>query len=110
MEVETAHTNIHGRMVEILTKLYPKLYQKYIRTKRGKSVLYIEFKKVPYRTLQEDLLLWGNPIYSLHEWVFEIKSYDWYGFNKTVSGKQITIVWRIDDLKYTTWKAARSKK
>ena len=38
-------------MVEILTKLDPNMYRKYIRTEKGKQFLYVELKKAFYVTL-----------------------------------------------------------
>ena len=45
------------------------------------------------------LLLWENLTSSLNEWGFEINPYYWCIANKEVDGKQITIVWHVDDLK-----------
>ena len=36
---------------------------------------------------------------SLQEWGYEINPYDWCVTNKTVDGKQMTVVWHVDDLK-----------
>ena len=35
----------------------------------------------------------------LIEWGFEINLYDWCVANKTVNGKQCTILWHVGDLK-----------
>ena len=43
MEDMTVHVKMEGKMVEILTKLDPKLYQDYIQIEKGKSVLYDGF-------------------------------------------------------------------
>ena len=90
---------MEGRIVKILTKLDPKLNPKYIQTERRKSILYIELKKALYGTLQLALLFWRYLTYILQEWGFEINPYDWCVANKKVSGKQITAVWHVDDLK-----------
>ena len=45
------------------------------------------------------MLFWKNLTNTLQEWGFEINPYDWCVANKTVNGKQITIVWHVDDLK-----------
>ena len=36
---------------------------------------------------------------SLQEWGFEINPYDWCVANKTVDGKQMTVILYVDDLK-----------
>ena len=103
------HAGRHGRwdnayearreMAELLTKLDPKLYRKYMTNKRGRTVLYVELNKSLYGTLQAELLFWRNLASSLHDWGFDINPYDWWVANKTVDGKQMTVVWHVDDLK-----------
>ena len=66
---------------------------------RGGTVLYVELKKSLYGTLQAALLFWRNLTSSLQEWGFEINPYNWCVANKTVDGKQMTVVWYVDDLK-----------
>ena len=45
------------------------------------------------------MLFWKILSTSLQEWGIEINPYDWCVTNKIVDGKQITIVWHVDDLK-----------
>ena len=47
MEGETVHMKLEGKMAELLTKLNPKLYQKYVTNEKRKTVLYVELKN-PY--------------------------------------------------------------
>ena len=49
--------------------------------------------------LQAALLFWKNLASSLQEWGFEINPYGWCVANKTVDGKQMTVVWNMDELK-----------
>ena len=77
MEGETLHMNMEGRIEKILIKLDPKIYWEYIRTEKGKYVLYVDFKKALYVTLQADLLFCQNPTSILQEWGFKINPYDW---------------------------------
>ena len=46
------HTKMEVKVVDILTKLNPKLYQKYVTTEKGRPVLYVVIKKFIYGTLQ----------------------------------------------------------
>ena len=55
-EKETIHMKLEGMMVNILTKLYPKLYRKYIRTEGNKPIMYVELKKYLYGMIQAALL------------------------------------------------------
>ena len=52
-----------------------------------------------YGTLQAALLFWKNLTGALQDWGFEINPYDWCVANKIVNGKQVTVVWHVDDLK-----------
>eukprot|EP00957_Ditylum_brightwellii_P141557 10784241-Ditylum_brightwellii.AAC.1 len=43
---DTVHMKIEGTMAEILTKLDPKMDCQYHRSKKGKPVIYAQFKKL----------------------------------------------------------------
>ena len=88
MEGETVHMNPEWKMAELLTKLNPNIYRKYVTNEKGRTVLYVELKKSLYGTLQAALLFWRNLTSSLQEWEFEINLYDWCVANNTVKGKQ----------------------
>ena len=45
-------------MVELLVKLAPKLFSKYIIHEKGKPILYVELKKALYGMLRVVLLFW----------------------------------------------------
>eukprot|EP00957_Ditylum_brightwellii_P197743 15065216-Ditylum_brightwellii.AAC.1 len=96
---EVVHMKLEGTMAELLVKLDPAMYRKYIRTENGRSVLYVELKKALYGTLQAAYLFWKNLTATLEEWGFTINPYDWCVANKEINGKQCTIVWHVDDLK-----------
>ena len=44
MEGETVYMKLEGKMAELLTKLGPKLYWKYMTNKKWRTVLYVELK------------------------------------------------------------------
>jgi hypothetical protein len=52
-----------------------------------------------YGTLQAAMLFWKDLSAKLVGWGYEINPYDWCVANKTVNGKQCTVVWHVDDLK-----------
>ena len=99
MEGPDVHMKLEGNMVRILEKIDPKLYSKYVVIENGKSVIYVKLNKALYGTIQASLLFWKNLTKTLIEWGFEINPYDWCVANKQENGKQITIVWHVDDLK-----------
>jgi len=96
---ELVHMKLEGKMAELLVRLDPKLYRKYIQVEKGRNVLYVELKKALYGTLRAALLFWRLLTAKLKEWGFEINPYDWCVANKMINGKQCTIVWHVDDLK-----------
>ena len=55
---ETVHVRLEGTMAELPIKMDPKLYRKYVRNERGKTVLYVELLKALYGTLRAALLFW----------------------------------------------------
>ena len=61
-------------------------------------MIYVKLKKALYDTIQAALLFWKHLSKTLKKWRFTINPYDWYVANKMVNGKQITIVWHVDDL------------
>ena len=99
MEGEDTFMKIEGKMVDILTRLDPELYEKHIIFENGHKVLYVKFKKALYGTLQASMLFWKNLTGTLINMGFEINPYDWCIANKLVNGKQLTIAWHVDNLK-----------
>jgi hypothetical protein len=96
---ELVHMKLEGKMAELLIKLEPKLYRKFVQIEKGKPVLYVELKKALYGTLRAALLFWKKLSAQLQEWGFEVNPYDWCVANKMINGKQCTILWHVDDLK-----------
>jgi hypothetical protein len=90
---------LEGTMAELLVQLDPKMYQKYVQTINGKLVLYVELKKALYSTVRAALLFWRLLTSKLVAMGFEINPYDWCAANKTIDGKQCTILWHVDNIK-----------
>jgi len=66
----------------------------------GKPMNYVQLRKALYRTLQATLLFWRLLTSTPQEWGFKINEYNQCIVNKLLYGKQCTINWHIDDLKY----------
>jgi hypothetical protein len=96
---ELVHMKLEGKMAELLVKIDPKLYRKYVQIEKGKQILYVELKKALYGTLRAALLFWKKLSAVLQEWGFEINPYDFCVANKMIDGKQCTVLWHVDDLK-----------
>jgi hypothetical protein len=74
---DLVHMKFEGKMAELLVKLDPKLYRKFVQIEKGKSVLYVELKKDLYGTLKAALLFWKKLSTQLEEWGFVLNPYDW---------------------------------
>jgi hypothetical protein len=97
---ELIHMKLEGAMAELLVRVDPKKYRKFVSKEHGKNVIYVELTKALYGTLQAALLFWENlSSFLVDELGFKINKYDKCVVNKTVDGKQCTIVWHVDDLK-----------
>ena len=96
---ELVHMKVEGKMAELLVRINPTLYQKYIRYENEKPVIYVVLKKALYGTLRAALLFWQRLSSQLMEWGFEPNPYDPCVVNKIINGTQCTILWHVDDLK-----------
>ena len=99
MKGETVHVKLEGLMARIMVEIDPKNYEPCLVTENGKPTLYIELDKALYGTVQAAMLFWENLSSLLIKWGFKINPYDACVANKTINGRQCTIVWHVDDLK-----------
>ena len=87
-------------MAELMVQVDPYLYRNYITTNsKGKSLLYVKICKALYRILRSDLLFYRNLVKDLEEYGFEINLYNPCAANKMMNGRQMTVVWHVNDLK-----------
>lgn len=87
---ERVTMRLNGILAKMMVKIAPGLYRPFITANANdKPVLYANLKKVLYRQLKSALLT------SL---AFQINPYDPCMTNKVVNGKQMTIIWHVDDL------------
>ena len=86
-------------MANLLTKVDKKKYEKFVVEERGKPVICVRLKKALHGTLNASLLFWKDLTADLKGWGFVINPYDECVANKTVNGKQCTILWHMENLK-----------
>jgi hypothetical protein len=55
---EVVHVKFEGEIAEMLVKMDPKMYRKYVKNEKGKTVLYVELLKALYGTMRAALLFW----------------------------------------------------
>jgi len=96
---EIIHVRLRGPLAMLMARLDPTKYERYIQYEKGKPVLYVKLNKALYGTLQAALLFWQDLTSALSKWGFKLNPYDQCVANKTINGKQCTILWHVDDLK-----------
>jgi len=65
----------------------------------GETNVLCTTKRALYRTLQAASLFWKPLSETLQEWGIVLNPYDQCVANKTIEGKQCTIIWNVDNLK-----------
>ncbi len=67
--------------------------------KKGTKILYVKLQKALYGLMRASLLFYRKLRKELEAWGFTINPYDPCVANKTTDGgKQLTVVWHVDDL------------
>jgi hypothetical protein len=97
---ELVHMKLKGAMAELLVRVNPEKYSKYVgKDRKGKDVIYVVLAKALYGTVQAALLFWKNlSTFLIDKLGFVVNKYDGCVVNKTINGKQCTIVWHVDNL------------
>ena len=91
---------LRGPLVEALVLIDPALYREYITTdKKGEPILYVRMNKALYGLLKSSLDFYNKLRGDLEGKGFKINPYDPCVTNKMVNGKQMTVIWHVDDLK-----------
>jgi hypothetical protein len=90
---------LRGKLAEIMVLMAPEIYKKYIVVENGVPVLYVHLINALYGTLKAALLFYKKLVKDLESIGFIINPYDFCVANKMINGKQMTIIWHVDDLK-----------
>jgi Reverse transcriptase (RNA-dependent DNA polymerase) len=97
---DKAIMRLRGKLAELLVKVAPKIYTKYvIINKKGETVLYVKLLNALYGIMKAALLYYQKFVENLESIGFVLNPYDPCVANKMVHGKQLTVVWHVDDLK-----------
>jgi len=72
---EIVHVKLEGTMAELMARMDPKMYRKYVQYEHSKPVLYVELLKALYGTLRASLLFWKKLSKQLIGWVLEESKY-----------------------------------
>ena len=90
---------IRGVLVDMLQKIAPDVYNKYVEYKKGKKVLYLVVNKAIYGMIKSPMLWYMKFCKDLESQGFKINPYDPCVANKRVKGTYLMVVWHVDDLK-----------
>ena len=83
-------------MDEMLDKIDPKLYHKFLVIEKGSKVLYTDIQKLLYGILKASLLFWEQVSQELMNLGFDIDPYEWCVDNNMIVDKQFTIGWHVN--------------
>jgi hypothetical protein len=99
-DANKAIMRLRGKLAELVVKVAPEIYTKYvIINSKGETVLYVRLLNALYDIMKAALLYYQRFVTDLKSIGFEINPYDPCVANKIVKGKQLTVVWHVDDLK-----------
>lgn len=91
------HVKFEGEVAELLTKVLPEKYTKYVAHEGKKKVIYARLNKNLYGTLHGAIQWWKN--LSLFQMGYKVNPYNSCMVNKMINRKQCTVIWHVDDLK-----------
>ena len=84
---------LERRIAELMVKVDPSLYRKYITTSgKGKPILYVKIHKALYEMMRSALLFYRKLVGDLEAYRFKINPYDPCVANMDIAGSQMTVV------------------
>ena len=87
-----------GASVDVLCQVNES-YKEFVTEENGKKVIYLKLNRALYGCIKSAMLWYNLFSETLEKMGFVINPYDSCVANKTINGKQCTIVWYVDDLK-----------
>jgi len=90
---------IKGKLAYILLDIDPNKYGPYMTEENGVPVIYVLILRALYGMIKSPLLFYRKLREDLEGEGFVVNPYDPCVANKTVNGKQLTVMWHVDDLK-----------
>jgi hypothetical protein len=92
---DLVHVRFNANTAEMLLEIDNEMYSPYVTYE---MVFYVELLKAVFGTLRVARLFWEKLSNQLKESGFAANPYD-PCVNKMICGKQMTVVWHVDDLK-----------
>jgi len=82
---EEVHMLLDGTIAELIVKLDPKQYRKYIWRKKRQTYFVCETKEGPIWNTSSSIIVWRLLSDTLKEWGFKLHEYDKFIANKTIN-------------------------
>jgi len=99
-ETDMAIMIMHGQLAELLVQVAPEIYSKFVTiNKSGQTILFVKLKNALYGLMHAALLFYEQFVNDICSIGFVLNPYDPCVASKGVKGKQLTIVWHVDNLK-----------
>ncbi len=91
---------LKGELAEMMVQIAPQVYRKYVKVDRkGTPIFYVKLQKALYGLMRASLLFYKKLQKEMEQYGFMINPYNPCVANKTTaSGKQLTVIWHVDDL------------
>ncbi len=91
---------LKGKLADMMIQIAPEVYRKYVTADRkGTPILYVNLQKAMYGLMRASLLFYRKLRKEFEQYGLVINPYDPCLANmETKSGKQLTVVWHLDDL------------
>jgi hypothetical protein len=91
---------LRGELADMMLQIAPQIYRKYVTVNRkGTPILCVKLHKALYGLMRASLLFYRKLRKELEDYGFEINPYDpCVGNRVTECGKQMTVIWHINDL------------
>jgi len=96
---DDVYIKFDGKMVDVLIGLDSAKYSPCVCAYKGRRFIYAKAIKAINGTLRVTLLFYQMFSGELKKWGFTANPYDACTMNKIVNGKQLIIVWHVDDCK-----------
>ena len=90
---------VKGRLADMLVELAPEVCGPHATSENGVTVLHLEIVKAICGMLKSGLLFYRKLRKDLEEHGFVVNPHDICVANKMANGKQLTVMWHVDDLK-----------
>ncbi len=91
---------LKGELADMMIQIAPEVYRKYVTVDRkGTPILYVKLQKALYWLMRASLLFYRKLRKEFEQYGLVINPYDPCVANmETKSGRQLTMVWHVDDL------------